>query len=110
RGSVVQELRTRMAVAWRCAPAGQKLLAVTVLLVLLGGVFVAAHGGPGSAANPVARAAATVAQPASAVPTQPAVSPQPTAVPTVTAPSPSVSVAPSSAAPSGTELETASAP
>jgi hypothetical protein len=107
----VPELRSKLSVAWRCAPGGQKLLAASVLLVLIGGIFVAVRGGANSPQEPVVRAAATVDEPAPVVPAQPAVSPTPTAAPTAPAQSPSVSVAAPSAAPtSGTELETASAP
>jgi hypothetical protein len=111
RGSVVRELRRKLSVAWRCAPGGQKLLAATVLLVLLGGIALAVRAGSSSDQQPVVRAAATVDEPAPVVPSQPAVSPEPSAAPTTTAPSPSVSVTTSSAAPTaGTDLETASAP
>lgn len=115
----MRELRSKLSVAWRCAPGVQKLLAVTVLVVLLGGVVAAVRGGSDSTQTPAVRAAATVDEPAFAVPTAPATAPEPSSLPTTTAPAstapaPSVSGTPASAAPttptSATDLETASAP
>ena len=108
-GSVVRELSRRLSVAWRCAPGGQKLLAVTVVLVLLGGVALAFRGGSGPGQHPLAQAAATVDEPAPVVPTLPAASALPTSAPTTVAPPPTVSSPPPSASPTS-GLETASAP
>lgn len=106
----MRELSSKLSVAWRCAPGGQKLLAVTVLLVLLGGVGLAFRGGSGSGQHPLAQAAATVDEPAPVVPTQPAASVAPTSAPTTVAP-PTVTSPPPSAAPTtASGLETASAP
>jgi hypothetical protein len=110
----VREVRSKLAVAWRCAPGGQKLLAATVLLVLLGGIVMIARGGSGSSSGHVAPAAATVDEPSPVVPPSTAPPAQPSPAATTVAPAPSAS-SPSatvtSALPTaGTELETASAP
>ena len=101
-----------MSVAWRCAPAGQKLLAAFVLVVLLGGVGLAVHGGSASGHRPVTPAAAT--EPAPATATQPVASVVPTQAPTTVAPTtvpPSSPVTTPSAVPTTSSgLETASAP